>query len=409
LCSILPSTRKRRTKEKLKRRTMVIAIDSDDDDDDLGKYNHHPTKSFFSTNDDGDDDDDEKHRKFATEQDGIILHRSKDVRHGNEEDDDDDDGGKIAPPDDPYEEGTWGKVSRQDILCVMATMVLVVSGIVIAFIFLLNPNNSTNKNANTTVTTASNGTPFDRNPGNNGMTNNSNGNNAHTVATNNNNDPLYETAAQQYDAIRRSIQELTPESTGTIILSNLPDRIDDLQAAPEQKGDAYEQAVRWILFPTGDTVTTTTTTTPWHHSALIPRFVMAVTYLANGGATTWKNRDHWMTNDPICTWYGIRCRVSGHIDEVKEVDLSNNGLNGPIHDAWTLLSNCSSILLDSNSLTGTIPGEVFGNMPSLEYLYLKNNQLSGTVPVTLKTGGKLGTYILTSITSWSMPSHLIIS
>jgi hypothetical protein len=192
------------------------------------------------------------------------------------------------------------------------------------------------------------------------------------------NGTIYRTATEQYIALRNSIQKLAPESIAKNILLHLPENINNLSSTGDET-DIYKQAMLWFLY--------TDTVTIKYESELVPRFVLIVTYLANGGKT-WNNQEKWMTSYHICLWYGIRCHRTN--DDVMEVDLSRNGLSGPIHQAWVLLSKCSSILLDENTLSGSIPGEVFGSMQSLEYLYLQNNEFVGTIPTSLKTTGSLG-------------------
>jgi hypothetical protein len=241
-----------------------------------------------------------------------------------------------------YEAGkAWGEVSRKDIICFFFAMLLLIAGIVTAFVILLTPEAETiTPDVPTMGTNASDAFP--------------------------------NSAQHTYDTIRQAIQDQLAPKVAEPILLRLP---PDLNTLPSN--DIYHQALIWLL---------SSATMP-EQSELLSRFVLGLTFYNNGG-TNWMQREHWMTSQPVCSWYGMRCQGK----YITEVDLSNNALVGPIHPAWTLLTNCSSILLNANAITGTIPGEVFGNMQSLEYLYLKNNQLSGTVPNTLLTAGTLGKY-----------------
>jgi hypothetical protein len=61
----------------------------------------------------------------------------------------------------------------------------------------------------------------------------------------------------------------------------------------------------------------------------------------------WKNNTNWLVNDnttSICDWYGITC--SGKW--VEKLDLNNNGLGGPLPNAWERLLYLDSIDLSSN-------------------------------------------------------------
>lgn len=60
-------------------------------------------------------------------------------------------------------------------------------------------------------------------------------------------------------------------------------------------------------------------------------------------------------------------------------------------DALVLLQDVRSLWLNGNMLTGTIKGDVFGQMKSLSFLYLQNNGLTGTVSAALGENGVLGT------------------
>ncbi len=66
---------------------------------------------------------------------------------------------------------------------------------------------------------------------------------------------------------------------------------------------------------------------------------------------SWVRQDNWLVTTAPCSWYGIRCTFG------------------------TTPRHVSVIVLSLNNLSGNIPPE-FGNLSSLEYLYLNNNQLS---------------------------------
>ncbi|OMO52089.1 hypothetical protein COLO4_37423 [Corchorus olitorius] len=68
--------------------------------------------------------------------------------------------------------------------------------------------------------------------------------------------------------------------------------------------------------------------------------------------------------------------------ELRDLDMSDNQLTGPIpipHHA-TGLSNLVSLYLSNNFLNETLPSWVL-NLPSLHYLYLANNRLTGDIRV----------------------------
>ena len=305
---------------------------------------------------------------------------------------------------DMYETGQWGVISRRDKTCFVMTLVLLVAGIATAFVVATamvgsggggGGNNASNANGPTEDSTT---TPMLGGDSSNGM--NSGGDTGSntvpafsgtSIGVNRNKndltDTIYYTDTEQYEALRIAIFTLAPETIASHILLRIPESIDDFEPdfhMDPTKGDVYQQAMSWFLY--NDTVTIK------YESELVSRYVLVVTYINNGGtASQWTDREHWMTSYHACLWYGVRCNNHNNQNihhsniDIIEIDLSNNGLTGSIHLAWSLLYKCKSILFNSNQITGTIPGIVFGNMLSLEYLYLQNNVLDGTIPSTLKS------------------------
>lgn len=134
---------------------------------------------------------------------------------------------------------------------------------------------------------------------------------------------------------------------------------------------------------------------------LARRFALAVLYYNNGGST-WTDRTNWLSSDTHCNWYGITC-CGGHtgvlcgtkpVNAVAELDLYGNNLSSAIPDSLVLLQELQALYLSKNTLTGTIPGEAFRQMPDLFKIYLQHNKLSGTVPTVLTELEKLGTLLL---------------
>jgi hypothetical protein len=242
--------------------------------------------------------------------------------------------------EDLEETGKWGSVSRKEIICVTATLVILVVGVAVALFFLLDKKDPVASLAPPPAAVVP--------------------------------ETVYFSSAQQYAALLGGIRE-HPTAIADTIMANFATDVNDLELT-----DNYTQAALWL---TNDDPTTVK-----FESDLMPRFVLATTYYANGG-TEWNETEKWMSAFDVCDWYGIRCNSA---KEVIEVDLSKNGLSGSIHEAWALLPNCSSVILSENALDGPIPG-AFGNMAKLTYLYLQDNQLTGTVPLSLKDAGLLGT------------------
>jgi len=86
----------------------------------------------------------------------------------------------------------------------------------------------------------------------------------------------------------------------------------------------------------------------------------------------------WDTNTPVCDWFGVTV-VNG---EVTSVDLDRNSLTGTIPNSIGDLIHVTYLELAHNDLTGSLPNSI-GNMASLTTLFLELNQLSGNIPTTI--------------------------
>jgi hypothetical protein len=295
---------------------------------------------------------------------------------------------------DLYETGQWGVISRRDKICFMLTLIMLLCGIAFAFVYVFALQETSSLNGGSGGMSGSSsgndggigGVGSATTTGGSGSTTTaSNTGGSNTVdgmsigVTHGNNDTIYSTVTEQYNALRDAIQNMAIGSIASQILTHIPESIDAFDSdsnLTNDSDDVYKQAMVWFLYKDPVKIK--------HESELISRYVLILTYLNNGG-TQWIDNENWMTSSHTCLWNGIRCASANTNHATLEVDLSNNGLTGPIHTAWGLLPECTSILFQSNQLTGTIPGRAFGSMISLQYLYLQNNQLHGTVPTALKT------------------------
>ena len=80
------------------------------------------------------------------------------------------------------------------------------------------------------------------------------------------------------------------------------------------------------------------------------------------------------------SWTGVIPPEIINLQNLEYLVLNYTGLSGPIPDELGFLRKMKTLLsLDNNQLTGTIPVSL-GNMPDLEILRLQNNQLTGAVP-----------------------------
>ena len=95
-------------------------------------------------------------------------------------------------------------------------------------------------------------------------------------------------------------------------------------------------------------------------TALIQRYLLSLFFYSTGG-DSWYENNFWLTENSVCTWYGISC-----------YNTSNNKgiING--------------IRLANNKLSGVLPTEI-GELLGLEYLIINaNNDLSGLLPKEIK-------------------------
>jgi len=89
----------------------------------------------------------------------------------------------------------------------------------------------------------------------------------------------------------------------------------------------------------------------------------------------WLNNINWNTSVPICNWFGISCIESNTV--IESLQLQNNNMDGTLPSEIASL-NVSQILLDNNKLHGEIPKEMW-SMEILKGLSLSQNSLTGTL------------------------------
>ena len=110
------------------------------------------------------------------------------------------------------------------------------------------------------------------------------------------------------------------------------------------------------------------------------REALEALYEATGGAD-WTSSANWKTEQPLDRWHGVTVdELSGR---VSELDLTDNGLVGPLPSALVSLRGLTRLSLGENDLTGPIP-PVLGSLPRLERLDLEQNALIGPIPDALQ-------------------------
>ncbi|MCY4600682.1 MAG: hypothetical protein OXF27_12290 [Acidobacteria bacterium] len=138
------------------------------------------------------------------------------------------------------------------------------------------------------------------------------------------------------------------------------------------------------------------------------RAALVALYDATDGAN-WTNNTNWKTSAPLPEWYGVQTNPSGR---VTALDLRDNALNGSLPTQLGNLTYLSWLVLLNNDLTDTIPatlrkldhldtldlggnaltGDVpawLGDLSNLRNLLLWGNELTGTIPTALRKLNKL--------------------
>ena len=138
--------------------------------------------------------------------------------------------------------------------------------------------------------------------------------------------------------------------------------------------------------------------------------VVALTALyeaTNGGE--WTNNTNWLEASSVCDWHGIVCDDGNEENlVVRQILLNNNTLDGTLPSEVGLLKKLQSLDLSKNSINGALPTEV-GQMTSLQQLWLSYNVLEGSIPSEIGKMSSLEVFGLTHTNyrlSGSIPSEI---
>ena len=118
---------------------------------------------------------------------------------------------------------------------------------------------------------------------------------------------------------------------------------------------------------------------------MLQRYVLYVLYHSTDG-DNWSTAasTSWFGASSVCQWptFDLYCNGIGNGQQVDEIRLFNDNLQGKIPVELGQLTALTKLDLDQNQLTGTIPTEL-GQLSALTKLDLYNNQLTGTIPSQL--------------------------
>jgi len=146
------------------------------------------------------------------------------------------------------------------------------------------------------------------------------------------------------------------------------------RSALEDGRSAAAQALEWLAFEDTNTENIET---------IRSRFSLATLYFSTqSNSSSWKVKNHWLSTYPVCLWHGVKCfDEDDTVELVKAVNLTSNGLTGPIPDEIALLQlDCRSLDLSYNRIVGAIPYGVGASLKNLQHLYLGPNDITSTIP-----------------------------
>ena len=190
-------------------------------------------------------------------------------------------------------------------------------------------------------------------------------------------------AQEQLSAIRAATVDNPATEASSLAL--LPEDVSFYQGkADDPTAAPVVRAASWIMYD--DPID--------NEEWLIPRYGLAVLYYATNGSG-WTDQTGWMTESSACEWLGIRCDRFNKA--IEEIDLSGNNLVGSIPNEVSMVNSLISLWLRKNELSGTVPNVALGSIPLLSILYLDGNKLGGSITSELAASGSLSKYIVEAL------------
>ena len=108
------------------------------------------------------------------------------------------------------------------------------------------------------------------------------------------------------------------------------------------------------------------------------RAALEALYDATGGPD-WTDNTNWKTSALLGAWHGVTTDIDGR---VTDIELTWNGLIGPIPRELGSLGVLQRLSLAGNDLTGPLPPEL-RKLTNLKWLNLFGNELTGPIPAEL--------------------------
>lgn len=110
------------------------------------------------------------------------------------------------------------------------------------------------------------------------------------------------------------------------------------------------------------------------------RYILCVLYYATNGEF-WSEIQFLNPDVHECDWSGIYCNTT----LVNVLNESDNNLTGTLPLEIESLTDLHYLILRNNSISGTIPDQLFESLDQLEWIDLSENLLEGTIPQNVGT------------------------
>ena len=102
------------------------------------------------------------------------------------------------------------------------------------------------------------------------------------------------------------------------------------------------------------------------------RYALTMLYQALDGPN-WRCKDNWLSDKPLCQWYGVVCEDHGRDSRVVTLNLRGNNIIGRIPDSLIYLELLRCLDFDFNDIVGSAY-DVLKLLPSLRDLWLQGNK-----------------------------------